>query len=150
MRALPSLRLIALAALAGLAPACTSIAETAGPLPEAFRTTQGELGGRAYPQLSSVPAVPTDLPDGRTWRQLQTDLGVTGRTLNADPGARPATADMVEMASLRTVGRQINADPRSEPAAATQAEDLEWAQAERARMEALLQQLPPVTGLSRP
>lgn len=136
-----------MAGLAVLATGCASIEDTVGPLPDAMRMATSELGGRGYPDLSRVPAVPGGLPGEAAWGRMEARLIQQRRALDARPEAAVLTPAQVSLAWAQGPRAAMDADPRSGPVPDTLARDTAWAEAERARMEAALGRLPPVPGV---
>jgi hypothetical protein len=125
---------------------CVSLENEEGRLPRAMRASIATLSAKGYPDLTKIPDAPTDLPTAANWTSLEAGLVAQGNTLSTDPMAVPPTTDEANLGWAKAAQTAFDGDPRAQPLPPVQPgseNDVSWAAAAKAKLEADLARLPP-------
>lgn len=123
--------------------ACQSLDQEEGFLPDTIRSAGAVLKPGDYPDLTKIPDTPKDLPNQKSWANLQAGLQADAKRLEANPNSKPMPADEIDQTWAKAAKQAIDSNSASAQTAQTDAESDAWAAAARAKMEADIARLPP-------
>lgn len=126
---------------------CISLENEEGRLPDAMRSTIASLTAKGYPDLTKIPDAPTTLPSASAWGTLQSGLIGQGRMVTNDPDARAPTNDEINLDWAQTERAKLEADPSAQPLPEPTlgaSTNPDWAAAAKAKLDADLARLPPL------